>query len=59
MIFADLAAGSPLFLDANTLVYHFAADPVFGPSFKNSVELTVLARPEVRNDGQVINSDDY
>jgi predicted nucleic acid-binding protein len=30
MIFADLQAGDAVFLDANTLVYHFARDPVFG-----------------------------
>ena len=30
MIFADLAVGDSVFLDANTLVYHFAPDPVLG-----------------------------
>lgn len=29
MIFADIPDGSSVFLDANTYVYHFAADPVF------------------------------
>jgi predicted nucleic acid-binding protein len=38
MIFADLAAGSPVFLDANTLVYYFTADPVFGPSCNRLVQ---------------------
>ena len=32
MTFADLPAGASVFLDANPLVYHFAADPVFGPA---------------------------
>ena len=32
MIFADFRAGDTLFLDANTLVYHFAHDLVYGPS---------------------------
>ena len=32
MIFADLLAGDTVFLDANTLVYHFAHDKVFGPT---------------------------
>jgi hypothetical protein len=32
MTFADLAAGEKVFLDANPLVYHFAADPNLGPS---------------------------
>jgi predicted nucleic acid-binding protein len=32
MTFADLALGDRLFIDSNTLVYHFAADPVFGPA---------------------------
>ncbi len=30
MTFADLAANDHIFLDANTLVYHFAAHQVFG-----------------------------
>ena len=29
MTFADLAAGSSVFLDANTFVYHFAPHPIF------------------------------
>jgi predicted nucleic acid-binding protein len=32
MTFADLAANDVLFLDANTLVYHFASHQVFGPA---------------------------
>jgi predicted nucleic acid-binding protein len=31
MIFADLVSGSSIFLDANTLIYHFTAEPFFGP----------------------------
>jgi predicted nucleic acid-binding protein len=31
MIFADLAAGDSVFLDANTFIYHFGPDPVLGP----------------------------
>jgi hypothetical protein len=31
MNFSALPAGMGLFLDANTLVYHFSAHPVFGP----------------------------
>jgi predicted nucleic acid-binding protein len=30
MIFADLPAGEAIFLDANTLVYHFQPHPTFG-----------------------------
>ncbi len=30
MIFADLVAGDSVFLDANTLVYHFTLDPLYG-----------------------------
>jgi predicted nucleic acid-binding protein len=30
MTFADLLAGEAIFLDANTLVYHFVSDPVYG-----------------------------
>jgi predicted nucleic acid-binding protein len=32
MIFADLAAGQAVFLDANVFVYHFTSDPQFGPA---------------------------
>jgi predicted nucleic acid-binding protein len=30
MTFADLVAGEAVFLDANTLVYHFVSDPLYG-----------------------------
>jgi predicted nucleic acid-binding protein len=30
MIFADLGAGDSVFVDANTLIYYFGPDPVFG-----------------------------
>jgi len=30
MIFADLVGGDRVFLDANPLVYHFSADPLWG-----------------------------
>jgi len=30
MTFADLAAGDKVFVDANTLIYHFAPDPALG-----------------------------
>lgn len=32
MTFAELSAGTAIFLDANTLIYHFIADPTFGPA---------------------------
>ena len=32
MSFASVPSGTPLFLDANTLVYHFANDPKYGPA---------------------------
>ncbi len=32
MTFADLTANDQIFLDANTLVYHFASHQVFGPA---------------------------
>lgn len=31
MIFADLVAGDAVFVDANTLTYHFEPHPVWGP----------------------------
>ncbi|MCI0376898.1 MAG: hypothetical protein L0215_04785 [Gemmataceae bacterium] len=31
MTFADLVAGDSVFVDANTLTYHFQPHPVWGP----------------------------
>src|SRR5438132_6031492 len=31
MTFADLVAGDSIFVDANTFVYQFSADPILGP----------------------------
>jgi predicted nucleic acid-binding protein len=38
MIFTDLAAGDSIFLDANTLVYHFGPHPLFGPACNQLVQ---------------------
>ena len=38
MIFADLVAGASVFVDANTLVYHFQPHPVFGSPCTDLVE---------------------
>lgn len=38
MIFADLADGAAVFVDANTLIYHFQPHPVFGPACTDLVE---------------------
>lgn len=38
MTFADLPAGAAVFVDANTLVYHFQPHPVFGPACTDLVE---------------------
>ncbi len=35
MTFADLAAGDAVFVDANTLTYHFQPHPVWGPPCAN------------------------
>lgn len=35
MIFDDLAVGEAVFLDTNTLVYHFAPNPLLGPASTN------------------------
>src|SRR6266511_2298016 len=32
MTFADLVAGDALFVDANTLTYHFQPHPIWGPA---------------------------
>jgi hypothetical protein len=34
MTFADLVAGTHVFVDANSLIYHFSPHPVFGPACK-------------------------
>ena len=31
MTFADIPAGSSVFVDANTFVYHFQPHPLYGP----------------------------
>jgi predicted nucleic acid-binding protein len=38
MIFTHLLAGAAVFLDANTLLYHFTADPHFGAACTDLVE---------------------
>ncbi len=38
MIFTDLPAGASVFLDANTLLYHFTADPKHGAACTELVE---------------------
>jgi predicted nucleic acid-binding protein len=38
MIFADLVAGDSVFLDANTLIYYFGPDPVFGAACQQLVK---------------------
>ena len=38
MIFTDLTAGAPVFLDANTLLYHFTADANYGAACTDLLE---------------------
>jgi predicted nucleic acid-binding protein len=38
MTFADLVTGEAIFIDANTLVYHFAPDPLYGRACAQLVE---------------------
>jgi predicted nucleic acid-binding protein len=45
MTFADLVAGEPVFVDANTFVYHFTAHHLFGAAC--SQFLLRMARQEV------------
>jgi predicted nucleic acid-binding protein len=37
MIFADLASGDSVFVDANTLIYHFGPHPAFGTACRQLV----------------------
>ena len=38
MIFSDLAGGDQVFLDSNTLVYHFGPHPVLGQSCNQLIQ---------------------
>lgn len=38
MIFSDLPVGAAVFLDANTLLYHFTNEPQYGPACTDLVE---------------------
>jgi predicted nucleic acid-binding protein len=38
MIFADLAAGDSVFVDANTLIYHFGPHPTFGMACQQLIQ---------------------
>lgn len=45
MIFSDIPAGAALFVDANTLVYHFTPDPALGPACRQLLDR--IARGEL------------
>jgi predicted nucleic acid-binding protein len=45
MTFVDIPAGTQIFLDANTLIYHASADPAYGAACKQLMER--IARREV------------
>jgi predicted nucleic acid-binding protein len=38
MIFADLATGDSVFVDANTLIYHFGPHPAFGTACRQLIQ---------------------
>jgi predicted nucleic acid-binding protein len=38
MTFADIPAGSSVFIDANVFVYHFVSDPAFGPACRDLLD---------------------
>jgi hypothetical protein len=38
MIFADLVAGEAIFVDANTLIYHFGPHPTFGAACRQLIQ---------------------
>jgi predicted nucleic acid-binding protein len=46
MIFTDLPAGETVFLDANTLIYHFTHDPVYGAAHTQLLQR--IEKQEVR-----------
>lgn len=45
MIFSDIPAGAALFIDANTLVYHFTPNPALGPACRQLLDR--IARGEL------------
>jgi predicted nucleic acid-binding protein len=45
MIFSDIPAGAVLFIDANTLVYHFTPNPALGPACRQFLDR--IARGEL------------
>jgi predicted nucleic acid-binding protein len=55
MIFADLPGGASVFVDANTLVYHFQPHPVFGPACTDLVERIDLAGTVSQHTGLLTN----
>jgi predicted nucleic acid-binding protein len=46
MIFADLLAGEPVFVDANILIYHFGPHPIFGAACQQLVQR--IEKQEIR-----------
>ena len=38
MTFSDIPAGESVFVDANTLIYHFAGDPNYGPACRDFLQ---------------------
>jgi len=46
MNFGDIRDGESVFLDANTLVYHFSSHPTFGAACRELIER--IARGELR-----------
>ena len=51
MIFTDLRAGDTVFLDANTLIYYFTGDPLYGAACRQ-----LLQRIENREVGGLIST---
>ena len=49
MIFSDIPAGAALFIDANTLVYHFTPNPALGPACRQFLDR--IARGELTGFG--------
>ena len=45
MIFSDIPADAALFIDANTLVYHFTPNPALGPACRQFLDR--IARGEL------------
>jgi predicted nucleic acid-binding protein len=52
--FDDLPDGQPVFVDANTFVYHYMPDPTFGPACRRLIERALRKNVEAHTSVQIL-----